>query len=140
MGMTSITYPNGNCIADRHHHFLQIALEIYQCKYCWRSKWQPLDIITAQDFGTVIRMKGMDFAYGKILATRPMIRMQLEDLENIRIARSVLPDHSHDADLQKLVRMVVEQVNQPAHEKPKKCIRASYNDLVIQLEMLLASR
>lgn len=73
------------------HHFLVIIGNTWRCRYCWRAKWLPGHLGSAESFSLSIRKFGLEKAYQNQLRQSPKIRQLLEKLEKIRLLRKALP-------------------------------------------------
>lgn len=62
-------YPSDVCegSCNHTHHFVRIVAEVFQCKYCGRAKWQPINIIDAVDFNQLVSGRGIEKAYRAVM-------------------------------------------------------------------------
>jgi len=74
------------------HHYLKIADNIWQCKYCWAVMWLPNNWDDCEAFGIDVMRMGIDKAYQKQLRNRPGVRQVLSTLTEISQAREVMPE------------------------------------------------
>ena len=89
-----VRYPEPQCDSSPTggHYITPLVGNIWRCKYCWVTKWQPESWNEAVLFSDNIQKYGLARAYQIHIGRRPRTKELLAKLEKIRLLRKVLPE------------------------------------------------
>jgi hypothetical protein len=89
-----LTYPTPACALSPTgaHHYVEIALRIYRCKYCWTAIWQPNEIYEAKEFGESIHRLGLQGAYQQKVNGKHKVLEALAMLSALKLVKDSITD------------------------------------------------
>jgi len=65
---------------------------IFECKFCHRVKWLPVDMDTCSKLGNLMKVYGNDLGYQKMLNERPQAKRLMSKIQDIYYLRKSVPE------------------------------------------------
>jgi len=96
-----VTYPNPSCSCSPTgaHYYIEIAMKLFRCKYCWTVIWQPYTMYEAKGFVDSIYKYGLQAAYQYRVSARRKTVEALVMLNALMLVKEDMKDAGDVSDV-----------------------------------------